>query len=462
MFGKETYLSWGAVSYGAVLAHIAVEAPSMDEPWLLDVDMHTGLVQHYGAWSLSAYWPGFLSLAGAAERWRCALSLWERAVWLLSGGQNWDWFFVPKRSACACIEAPILHSRSPPHLRPGLQRKAARQVGQWMGVWRRFGALPEMFEVTTLAHHPTHNGYPLRPELAESLFYVASGDEDERAGLIEAGAEILAGLQSLAPARCGFAGLRSVLTRRQDDVMESFFLSETLKYLLLLFRGAGPVLDRWVLSTEGHLLEPWRSRDDDDQLQGSCPVLWADRGNGSWLELGPAPPHTSLALDPGTCAAVCAPSGAAATAEAADRGLASALPLLRPPPAEDMPLLRERRCMACHAFQHAEGHVWTAKHRRWLARHRPGSRRGAGGTARADASAQQPPGGAPISPQNMRHFLCEVAVHAGELACRRELVLLKPGEPWARVRGTRYHPEKYGALIFVPRCAAQHHGITSY
>ena len=34
---------------------------------------------------------------------------------------------------------------------------------------------------------------------------------------------------------CGFAVIRDVLSKEHEDRMESFFLSETLKYLYLLF-----------------------------------------------------------------------------------------------------------------------------------------------------------------------------------------------------------------------------------
>ena len=35
--------------------------------------------------------------------------------------------------------------------------------------------------------------------------------------------------------RCGFASVSNIKTMQTDDRMESFFLSETLKYLYLLF-----------------------------------------------------------------------------------------------------------------------------------------------------------------------------------------------------------------------------------
>lgn len=54
---------------------------------------------------------------------------------------------------------------------------------------------------------------------------------------------------------CGYAGLSNVVTREQNDVMPSYFFSETLKYLYLLFSDsplASPTaLKHIVFTTEG-------------------------------------------------------------------------------------------------------------------------------------------------------------------------------------------------------------------
>ena len=41
-----------------------------------------------------------------------------------------------------------------------------------------------------------------------------------------------------------------------EDTMESFFLSETVKYLYLLWSDAAALPDFYLLSTEGHLVPP--------------------------------------------------------------------------------------------------------------------------------------------------------------------------------------------------------------
>ena len=83
-------------------------------------------------------------------------------------------------------------------------------------------------------------GYPLRPEHAESLFYAhrATGGSE----WLRAGADVLRSLQALV-VPCGVAALSDVVNRTAEDTMESFFLSETLKYLYLLF---DPVRTRWL------------------------------------------------------------------------------------------------------------------------------------------------------------------------------------------------------------------------
>lgn len=53
----------------------------------------------------------------------------------------------------------------------------------------------------------------------------------------------------------GFTGIRDVyqVNPSKDDVQQSFFLAETLKYLYLLFSDDDLLpLDKWVFNTEAH------------------------------------------------------------------------------------------------------------------------------------------------------------------------------------------------------------------
>lgn len=55
----------------------------------------------------------------------------------------------------------------------------------------------------------------------------------------------------------GYSGIRDVesVPAQRDDVQQSFFIAETLKYLYLLFSDDDVIsLDKWVFNTEAHPL----------------------------------------------------------------------------------------------------------------------------------------------------------------------------------------------------------------
>lgn len=55
----------------------------------------------------------------------------------------------------------------------------------------------------------------------------------------------------------GYTGIKDVyqINPQQDDVQQSFFLAETLKYLYLIFSDDSLLpLDKWVFNTEAHPL----------------------------------------------------------------------------------------------------------------------------------------------------------------------------------------------------------------
>jgi len=133
-----------------------------------------------------------------------------------------------------------------------------RTVLYWYGLWMKHGALPEVYDTKTEAP-TTARDSPLRPELVEALFYLSlalPGDPT----VFRIARSIVSALDSQSRVECGFASVADVTTKRLDDRMDSFFLSETLVYLYLTI--APPEDLRWVLpwplassvfSTEGHL-----------------------------------------------------------------------------------------------------------------------------------------------------------------------------------------------------------------
>lgn len=97
--------------------------------------------------------------------------------------------------------------------------------------------------------------HPLRPEFLESTYFLyrATGDHY----YLGVGRKVLKSLQTYARVPCGYAAVSDVRTNKHDDTMDSFVLSETFKYLFLLFVEPGELvldLDEFIFTTEGHLL----------------------------------------------------------------------------------------------------------------------------------------------------------------------------------------------------------------
>ena len=76
-------------------------------------------------------------------------------------------------------------------------------------------------------------GYPLRPELIESAMYLYKATRDPF--LLSLGEDMLNSIEYSAKTPCGYATVKDVRDHTLEDRMESFFLSETTKYMYLLF-----------------------------------------------------------------------------------------------------------------------------------------------------------------------------------------------------------------------------------
>eukprot|EP01136_Pigoraptor_vietnamica_P045920 Opistho-1_new@24500 len=125
---------------------------------------------------------------------------------------------------------------------------------------RRFGFIPEAF---TFDLEAVWNGHPLRPEFAESTYYLyrATGDHY----YLEVGRDIVQAMDSRTRVKCGFASVADVLTGRLEDRLDSYVLAENFKYLYLLFADDEHVpirIDDYIFTTEAHLLPLSLSRKD--------------------------------------------------------------------------------------------------------------------------------------------------------------------------------------------------------
>lgn len=197
----------------------AIEKYIRREDWHLWVSMNEGQVTLPVFQSLDAYWPGVLSLFGEID-------------------------------------------------------DAMKFLHNYHRVWKQFGFTPEFYNIAQSEAGTNREGYPLRPELIESVMYLyrATGDPY----LVQVGVDVLRSLQHSAKTTCGYATINDVRDHRKADRMESFFLAETTKYLYLLFdpdnfihnNGQhGDVIDtQWgecvvdaggyVFNTEAHPLDP--------------------------------------------------------------------------------------------------------------------------------------------------------------------------------------------------------------
>jgi hypothetical protein len=114
------------------------------------------------------------------------------------------------------------------------------------------GFLPEEFNGREWQSYDENmkGGYLLRPELIESTFHMEVASEDN--SWLVAGKRILSKIKSLKT-ECGFASLEHVSRRQLHNAMPSFFLSETLKYLYLLFDKDNFIRKgHYVFTTEAH------------------------------------------------------------------------------------------------------------------------------------------------------------------------------------------------------------------
>jgi mannosidase alpha-like ER degradation enhancer 2 len=156
----------------------AIEKYIRKEDWHLWVSMTKGQITLPVFQSLDAYWPGVLSLFGEIG-------------------------------------------------------DAMKSIHNYHKVWKQFGFTPEFYNIPQGEAGTNREGYPLRPELIESVMYLYRATRDPY--LIQVGIDVLRSLQHSAKTTCGYATINDVRDHRKADRMESFFLAETTKYLYLLF-----------------------------------------------------------------------------------------------------------------------------------------------------------------------------------------------------------------------------------
>lgn len=204
--GPESFLEVWQEAHAAINRHLR-RGDNYIHPHYIQADLYTGAAR--GLWfdSLSAFFPGLLALAGNVEE---------------------------------AIESHLLMT----------------------AVWNRYSALPERWSVSSGSIEGGLNWWGGRPEFIESTYYIYQATQDP--WYLRVAEMVLRDIKRRCWTRCGWAGIQDVRTGERSDRMESFFLGETTKYLLLIFDPDHPLnkLDApFVFTTEGHpLILPRRSR----------------------------------------------------------------------------------------------------------------------------------------------------------------------------------------------------------
>jgi|MDSY01.2.fsa_nt_gb hypothetical protein len=184
-------------------------------------------------------------------------------------------------------------------------------------LWKRYRALPEIYDVKSnrLLHFARDS--PLRPEFAESTFhlYTATGSEF----YLDVAFELVHALQNISRVDCGFAAIADVRTHRLDDRMDSYFIAETLKYLFLTFDRSLEVEDQVSLFCP--VVPPGRPSFNASYMAPHRPclpavrALWTTEGHLVILDGGPldlqlngteVPPTLTTGAENSTAAGQCA------------------------------------------------------------------------------------------------------------------------------------------------------------
>lgn len=195
LFGDHDCASMWKTSIEALNKHLADEAPS--GLWYGEVDMDSGKRTSSEFGALHTFFPAVLVLGGDVKRGR--------------------------RLEESCFR-----------------------------MWTLRGIEPEVLDYRTM--EIKQPGYQLRPEIIESAYYLHHATHDDR--YLMMGKTFFDAIVAHCRTDAGYTTLKSVVTMEKSDLMPSYFLAETLKYLYLLFSPDSVLdLDKVVFNTEAHPLK---------------------------------------------------------------------------------------------------------------------------------------------------------------------------------------------------------------
>ncbi|MGI8732918.1 MAG: glycoside hydrolase family 47 protein [Pyrinomonadaceae bacterium] len=127
--------------------------------------------------------------------------------------------------------------------------RASRLQTSSFAMWNKHGIEPEEFDYTKM--EVVSAGYPLRPEIVESAYYLFHYTKDPR--YLRMGESMFRDFVKHCRTDEGYAALKSVVTKEKSDSMQSFLFAETFKYFYLLFTPPKTLdFDKVIFNTEAH------------------------------------------------------------------------------------------------------------------------------------------------------------------------------------------------------------------
>jgi mannosidase alpha-like ER degradation enhancer 2 len=130
--------------------------------------------------------------------------------------------------------------------------RAAQLQDSSYKMWNLAGIEPERLDYEKM--QITAPGYPLRPEIIESTYYLYHATHDPK--YLSMGQTYLNNLVKYCRTKDAYAALADVRTKKKTNSMESFFFAETLKYLYLLFAPESTLdFDKVIFNTEAHPIQ---------------------------------------------------------------------------------------------------------------------------------------------------------------------------------------------------------------
>lgn len=135
--------------------------------------------------------------------------------------------------------------------------RAKRLQDSMFKMWNVHGIEPEVYNYKTGKVESA--GYPLRPEIVESTYYLYQYTKDPK--YLAMGKKMWEDFVKYCRTDVGYAHLRSVVTKEKSDAMQSFLFAETFKYFYLLFAPEKTLdLKKVVFNTEAHpIRRTWKN-----------------------------------------------------------------------------------------------------------------------------------------------------------------------------------------------------------